>query len=314
MFTTEPLLANRTPFAQLLVLLLLILTSTLFTFFVGILLAMPFYGTDVLSVLVDAGNLSSENDIALMKYFQVVNQFGLFFIPALIFSLLVSKNLFRYLRLNSKPAPTSVLLTALLVFSILPFIHLLVEINESMRLPEFLGWLEEWMKSSEESAMKLTEAFLSTTSISGLMVNIFMIGLLAAVGEELLFRSVLLRIFYAWFNNVHVAVIVSSLLFSAFHLQFFGFLPRFVLGLFFGYLFVWSGSLWLPILAHFVNNASAVVVYYLVNTGRIQADAEQFGATDSMLLLIVSSLASLGFLVLIFIIEKKRKSIPDTAK
>jgi hypothetical protein len=77
---------------------------------------------------------------------------------------------------------------------------------------------------------------------------------------------------------------------------------------------VWSGSLWLPILAHFVNNASAVVVYYLVNTGRIQADAEQFGATDSMLLLIVSSLASLGFLVLIFIIEKKRKSIPDTAK
>jgi len=310
MLTTEPIFANKAPFAQLLVLLLLILSSTLLTFFVGILLAMPFYGTDVLSILVDAGNLSSESDIALMKYFQVVNQLGLFFIPVLIFSWLVSKSISSYLRLNQRPAFGSILLTLMLVFSVLPFIHWLVEINESMHLPEYLSSVEEWMKSSEESAMKLTEAFLGTTSLSGLLVNIIMIGLLAAVGEELLFRAVLVRIFGNWFNNVHVAVIVSSLLFSAFHLQFFGFLPRFVLGMFFGYLFVWSGTLWLPIFAHFMNNASAVLVYYLVNTGRIHADAEQFGATDNMLLFIFSILISAGLLALIFFTEKKRRSIP----
>ena len=165
MLTTEPIFANKAPFAQLLVLLLLILSSTLLTFFVGILLAMPFYGTDVLSILVDAGNLSSESDIALMKYFQVVNQLGLFFIPVLIFSWLVSKSINSYLRLNQRPAFGSILLTLMLVFSVLPFIHWLVEINESMHLPEYLSSVEEWMKSSEESAMKLTEAFLGTTSL-----------------------------------------------------------------------------------------------------------------------------------------------------
>ncbi len=310
MLTTEPIFANRPPFVQLLVLLLLILSSTLFTFFVGVLLAMPFYGTDVLNILVDAGNLSSESDIALMKYFQVVNQLGIFFIPVLVFALLVSKSLFSYLRLNHEPAPVSILLTIFLVFSILPLIHLLVEVNEAMKLPGFMGWLEEWMKSSEENAMKLTDAFLSTTTISGLLANIFMIGLLAAVGEELLFRSALIRVFTSWFNSVHLAVLVSSVLFSAFHLQFFGFLPRFVLGLIFGYLFVWSGSLWLPILAHFVNNASAVIVYYLVNIGYIQTDAEDFGATDNILLLISSITISIALVALIYFTERKKQSIP----
>ncbi len=310
MLTTNPLLAERQPLVQFLVLILLIISSTLFTFFVGILIAMPIYGTDVLDSLITASELTTDKDVAMMKYFQVVNQLGVFIIPTLLFSFLVSRNVFSYLRLNRQPATMSVLITIMLVFVILPAIHWFVEINEGMHLPDFLSRIEEWMKLSEESAMKLTEAFLSTTSISGLIVNIFMIGLLAAVGEELLFRSVLVRLFNNWFNNVHVAVIVSSLLFSAFHLQFFGFIPRFILGLLFGYLFIWSGSVWLPILAHFMNNASAVVVYYLVNIGYLQTDAEQFGATENNLLLLLSFIISLLLLAMIYFIEKRKKSVP----
>ena len=310
MLTTDPLLADRQPLVQFLVLILLIVSSTIIVFFVGILIAMPIYGTDVLDSLISAGELTSEKDIAMMKYFQVVNQLGVFIIPTLLFSFLVSRNVFSYLRLNRQPASMSVLITIMLIFIILPAIHWFVEINESMHLPGFLGWLEEWMKLSEESAMKLTEAFLGTTTISGLILNIFMIGILAAVGEELLFRSVLIRLFSDWFGNVHVAVIVSAILFSAFHLQFYGFLPRFILGLLFGYLFVWSGSVWLPILAHFVNNASAVIVYYLVNIGAIQTDAEQFGATENNLFLFSSFVISILFLVIIYFAEKKKWSIP----
>ncbi len=310
MLTTEPLFAKRPPAVQFLVLLLLVVSTALFTFFVGILVSIPFFGTDVLNSLVAAGDLTTDKDIAMMKYFQVVSQLGIFIVPSLLFSLLVSRNILSYLRIDQQPASISVLLTVFLVFSILPAIHWLVVQNEGLHLPDFLSRIEEWMKSSEEDALKITEAFLGTTSISGLMVNILMIGLLAAVGEELLFRSVLIRLFEGWFKNVHIAVVVSALLFSGFHFQFFGFLPRFVLGLLFGYLFVWSGSLWLPILAHFVNNASAVLVYYLVNTGRVQSDAEQFGATDNMLLLIVSVVVSIAFLALIFITERKRHSTP----
>jgi membrane protease YdiL (CAAX protease family) len=310
MLTTEPLFAKRPPAVQFLILLLLIVSSTLLTFFVGILIAMPFFGTDILDSLAAAGDLTTNKDIAMIKYFQVVSQFGIFIFPSLLFSLLVSQKFLSYLRLGRKPASLSVLLTIFLVFSILPVIHWSAELNEGLHLPGFMSRIEEWMKLSEENALKMTEAFLSTTSITGLMVNIVMIGLLAAVGEELLFRSVLIRLFEDWFNNVHVAVITSALLFSAFHLQFYGFLPRFVLGLLFGYLFVWSGSLWLPILAHFVNNASAVLVYYFVNTGRLQTDAGQFGATDDMLFFTISILLSIGFLTLIFITERKRQSTP----
>jgi len=310
MLTTHPLLAGRQPFVQLMVLLLLIISSALLTFFVGIIVAIPIYGTDILNTLINASDLSTERDIAMMKYFQVVNQLGVFIIPSLLFSFLVSRNIVDYLCLNREPARISVIITIILIFAILPIIHWFVEINEGLHLPDFLSRIEEWMKASEESAMKLTEAFLSTTSISGLIFNIIMIGFLAAVGEELLFRSVLIRLFNNWFNNVHVAVIVSSLLFSAFHLQFFGFIPRFFLGLLFGYLFVWSGSVWLPILAHFMNNASAVVVYYLVNIGYLHTDADAFGATENILLLLLSFIISGVFMAMIFFVEKKKRSIP----
>ncbi len=308
MLTTEPLFAKRTPAVQFLVLLLLVVSSAMFTFFVGILVAMPFFGTDVLNSLAAAGDLTIDKDIAMMKYFQVVSQLGVFIVPSLLFSFLVSRNILSYLRIDQQPASISILLTILLVFSIMPAIHWLVEQNEGLHLPDFLSRIEEWMKSNEEDALKITEAFLSTTSISGVMANILMIGLLAAVGEELLFRSLFIRLFEGLLKNVHIAVVVSALLFSAFHFQFFGFLPRFALGLLFGYLFVWSGSVWLPILAHFANNASAVLIYYFINTGRIQSDAEQFGANDNMLRLIVSVLVSIAFLALIFFAARKRHS------
>jgi len=288
---------------------MLIIASALLTFFAGILLAVPFYGTDVLNTLTDAAQSITPENIALVKYFQIVNQVGVFFIPVLVFSLLTTDNITGYLRLNHFPQISSTAIVIILIFSILPFIHWLSQINETMHLPDFLNRIEEWMKQSEEKNMKLTEAFLSTTTLSGLFVNLIMIGVLAAIGEELLFRSVLIRLFREWTGNVHVAVFLSAVVFSAFHLQFFGFLPRFLLGLIFGYLFVWSGSVWLPVVAHFINNASAVVVYYLVNTGHLQTRAEDFGATTNIPLIVASFAGSVLLLVLIRFIELKKQPV-----
>ena len=153
--------------------------------------------------------------------------------------------------------------------------------------------------------MRLTEAFLRNTSIPSLAVNLFMVGILASIGEELLFRAVLIPLFKDWFKNVHVAIIISSILFSAFHLQFYGFMPRFLLGMIFGYLFVWSGSVWLPIFAHFINNSSAVIVYYLVNKGSLNVEADNFGATDNHYLLLAGVLISLMLAAGIFLSEKR---------
>lgn len=303
----EPLLAHRSPWVSLLALIMLILVSTLITFFVGLLLVVPVYGSDVLEMLVNAGQSFRQENIALLKYFQIVNQIGVFFIPVFLFSFLKTGSPGGYLQMNRFPTVFSLFAVIFLTFSILPVIHWLSGINEGMRLPGFLRGVEEWMQQAEEKNQRLTEAFLSTTTIGGLLLNILMIGVLAAIGEELLFRSVLIRLFRNWFGNVHFAVIISSVIFSAFHLQFYGFLPRLVLGLMFGYMFVWSGSVWLPVAAHFLNNTSAVVVYYLVNTGYIETPADDFGATDSNMLIFMSFSLSAAMLILVYLAEKKKQ-------
>ena len=209
-----------------------------------------------------------------------------------------------YLKLNVTPHLLTVVLASMTIIMILPFISWLVEINELLQLPEFMAGIEQWMKNSEEQAMKLTEAFLNDTTIEGLIINLFMIAFLAAVGEELLFRGVMLRLFKEWTGNSHLAVWISAILFSALHLQFFGFLPRMILGVVLGYLFIWSKSLWVPIIAHFVNNAAAVIVAYLYYKGDIKTDIESFGRTDNNILIIGSVIITLVLLISIYHYEK----------
>jgi membrane protease YdiL (CAAX protease family) len=119
------------------------------------------------------------------------------------------------------------------------------------------------MRRKEEDAQQLTEVFLSTSSWPGLLVNLIMIGGLAAIGEELIFRGIFQKILYRFLKSGWLAIWISALVFSAIHLQFYGFLPRFILGLVYGYLFFWSGTILLPVLADFVNNAVPTIGAYL---------------------------------------------------
>jgi membrane protease YdiL (CAAX protease family) len=126
-----------------------------------------------------------------------------------------------------------------------------------------------------------------------------MIAVLAAVGDELIFRGLLQRLFQEWTRNVHLAVIISALIFSAFHLQFYGFFGRFVLGLILGYLFVWTGSLWVPIVVHFFNNAMAVIISFLDSRGVVDADLESFGTSGNYMVIIGSFVLMIFTLLLI---------------
>jgi len=151
----------------------------------------------------------------------------------------------------------------LLVFAIMfisnPVIEFLSNLNQKMVLPPWL----KWMRESEDSAEKLMGVMLDMKTIWGLFFNVLFIGLLTAVVEELMFRGVLQTIFTRWTKSAHAAVWITAILFSAFHMEFFGFLPRLLLGVLFGYFVVLSGSIWPAIWAHFLNNATAVVAAYL---------------------------------------------------
>jgi len=250
-------------------------------------------------------DLMNSDEINLMKFLQMVSQVGIFVLPSVIFAWFSYGEIEKSLALRKFPTYQSFIMTTILVFTMLPGIHLLIQINESLQLPDFLQGVETWMQQKEDDASRLTEAFLNSTSLGGLAINLLMIGVLASLGEELLFRSVLIKLLLEWFKNKHVAVVLSAIIFSAFHLQFYGFLPRFVLGLVFGYLFIWSGSVWLPIAAHFVNNASAVVVTFFAQKGFIGTNAEDFGTIENIPLLIASVVLTLASILGIFIREQQ---------
>lgn len=189
------------------------------------------------------------------------------------------------------------------MFAALPLINWMVTVNEMMKLPVSLKGMEEWMQAAEQEAAKLTAVFLNVKSPGGFLVNMLMIAILPAIGEELMFRGLIQRLLKDWLKNIHVAVFISALLFAAMHLQFYGFLPRMALGVLFGYLFYWTGTLWVPIFAHFVNNAAAVIVSYMSQTGTIKGNYENFGSTENAGYLI-ASLAVGG--ILLFLIYRFR--------
>ena len=130
------------------------------------------------------------------------------------------------------------------------------------------------MREAENTAAELQERFLSGTSYLDLFVNIVVMAIAPAVCEELLFRGVIQNQLEKWFKNAHVAVWVAAIIFSAIHFQFYGFFPRMILGAALGYLLVYGKSLWLPIVAHALNNFMAVVVAWGANKLEVMEQIE----------------------------------------
>ncbi|MEI6899251.1 MAG: CPBP family intramembrane glutamic endopeptidase [Bacteroidota bacterium] len=302
----QPLLGHLTPFAKLIFLFLLTICCLIIFSVVGILLAFPLFHINLftsLSTIIDFDNPGSVN---VLKYLQIIQSIGLFIVPALLAGWLFGGGTFSYPGLN-RNAPWKVfLMVFIIMFISLPFVNMLTSANELMKLPQALKGFEDWMKSTEKEAADLTDAFLAVNSLKGLLVNLFMIAVIPAIGEELFFRGILQRLFGEWFKNRHVAILFTAFFFGAIHLQFYGILPRIFLGALFGYLYYWTGSLWLPIFAHFLNNGSAVIISFLSQKGYISAKYEDFGATDNLFLIAGSVLFTGFFLFIIYVKERQR--------
>jgi hypothetical protein len=132
------------------------------------------------------------------------------------------------------------------------------------------------------------------------LVNLFVVAVLPALGEELLFRGALQGTLLKHTKNIHLSIWVSAALFSAIHMQFFGFFPRMILGAMFGYLVVWGGSLWYSIWAHFINNAAMVLLMYFIYKEKLDADLETLGGNDGDWMYVVASVLIGGLLLWLF--------------
>lgn len=163
-----------------------------------------------------------------------------------------------------------------------------IEWNMNISFPEFLGGFEEWALRKEEELNMLTNFLTEFNSFIQFLIVFLVVAIIPAIGEELIFRGILQNKLQIYLKNIHFSIIITAIFFSGFHLQFFGFIPRMLLGILFGYIYYWSGNIWYPMLAHFVNNGLTLIMIYLYQAGYINIDVEAQEAYPLNIILIFS--------------------------
>jgi membrane protease YdiL (CAAX protease family) len=265
------------PFWQLLLLLAFVVAGLCVFSFLMMVLGIAFLVKAEFNAIALLSNDCPENVRLFLKWMQGFIQIGAMLIPALIFTYFYENKPFETLKINKITPSWRIWIAIAVPFTLLPFVGMLAEWNDAVKFPVSLASLEQYLRDMENNAAEMTNVFLHAETGWGLLLNILIIAVIPAISEEFLFRGVVQNVLKRWFRNVHWAVIVAALVFSAVHGQFFGFLPRFVLGLMLGYLFVMMRSIWAPVIAHFVNNGTATVVAFLESKHIIETSAEEFG-------------------------------------
>lgn len=241
-----------------------------------------------------------------LKWLQFLQTVGTFLLPPIFCAWLWSENHrpFEWLKLNKGGDGLSFALAIGIMVCAIPAINLLADLNSRIDLPDSLDSIEQKLRAMEESAAALTVRFLQADNLGGLLLNIGLMALLPALSEELTFRGTLQQTL-AEVQKPTTAIWVTAFIFSAVHMQFYGFIPRMLMGAMFGYIFVWSGCLWIPIVMHLVNNSLAVLFYYFCSQpadGSSLTDskniADTFGAGDTWWIGVLSLLITcLGLLI-----------------
>ena len=242
---------------------------------------------------------ADRNNVELLKLLQLAESISIFILPALLTTYLFSHHPSSYLKVDKAGRVIDFLLVGLLMVVLIPFINYVSEWNQQLHLPTSLAPLEESMRGLEENVSSVTERFLDVHSVAALSFNLLLIALIPALGEELYFRAVIQTAIREK-NKVVFAVLITAFVFSAIHMQFYGFVPRFLMGMLLGFIFVWSDNLWLPVFAHFVNNGVAVVFYYLKFNDYKVIDMEKIGTNDTAWLVLPSALLATVSIIYIY--------------
>lgn len=297
-------LKDKPAIARIFIFLGLVFLSWSIITFISTAMIVPLFGIDLFDMPDIITKLGDAVYTPVLKFIQAAQAIGLFIVPVLLYRRIVDHEVF-----NMKGASRSEMYVwaTIVMLVAAPLIAWLSLMNKEIDLPEAFAGLERWMKNSEQQAAELTEAFLNVSSVEGMLMNIFIIALLPAIGEEFLFRGVLNSLFTDLLKNKHIAIFLTAILFSAFHLQFYGFIPRMLMGALLGYMMLWSGTIWVPVIAHFVNNGTAVFMNYLYKTGKTTVNVEDERIFPVYLILI--SLLMTTFAV--YRLYKNRVSVPE---
>ena len=260
--------------------LILILTGyvllALFLFnLIGLLFILPFFDYSFELTLQALSNpMTFENAKMPLLILQGVTALGAFVLAPWFFSKVYLKtDLSDYFKI-SEGRPQAILLSLVIMLCFIVVNSVFIEWNMSLELPEFLSWFENWARKKEDELGELTQYLTQFDNFGQFLMGVFVIAVLAAVGEELLFRGLFQNLFFKSTGNPHAAIWITAFLFGTFHMQFYGILPRMLLGALFGYLYYWSGYLSYAMIGHFANNFFMLVMVYLYHQEVIEFDIE----------------------------------------
>ncbi len=300
-------LRDRSPLFNILFLVALAL------FFTGLfsLLAMVViqfgWGIPVLTDPNALSDLTNPSILNPMKFLQAMYSIGLFIVPCFVFLKLAQQSSFEFLKMNFFPTMVSLLIVFGIMLVVQPLVELTGKWNAAFPFPESFG-IADWVKQAEEQGEIVTKAFLKADNIGVFLLNVLIMALLPALGEEIFFRGMIQQYITKAVKNVYIAIVITAIIFSAFHFQFMGFLPRMLLGIILGCIFVWSRNIWLVVFAHFLNNGAAVTLDYLNQRGIINEEQLESVASDNVSVVLLS-LVLLGMLM--FALQKQNKLQPQ---
>lgn len=244
-------------------------------FMLGGMLVFSSLGTLIVMLLYHTPNMLEASDpVTAIRITQALTTIGAFLVPALLFAYCQNRQWFDYNAATRRPNQTMVNMVLILSVTLLPVVGVLSAFNQSIMPQE--GSVAEFMRDMEEAANHILELVTSQRSSWDLISNILVFAVLAGICEEFFFQGSLQPLLMNWTKNPHVGILLTALIFSALHFQFYGFIPRFLLGVYLGYLFYWSRSLWLPILAHVLHNALSIMVDYTLQGRGIDTDNMQY--------------------------------------
>ena len=277
--------------SRLFLLLFLVLAGNLLSSFLALGILHTYSGGN-------AEILQSPNMVRLLQFITATDTF---LIPAFLWGWLCSNSVKEYLFIKNIPNAKVLWFALLGLLMIEPTISLTEFLNKQVTFPGFLEPVENWMREKEEAIKQLTMTLLSEKGVFAFAMNIIVIAITAAVTEEFLFRGALQRIVGKWIPNYHVAIWVVAFIFSAFHLQFYGLIPRMLIGAYLGYLLYWSKTIWLPVLIHFANNAIAVIV---MSNGNLKEYELITGELSKEAILSLTIVSIIGLTLFYFVVRK----------
>lgn len=211
----------------------------------------------------------------LVLLLQGISSLCVFIVAPLIFHFTLVKQPVKGLLGTNKANAKLILKTLGILVSFMVVNSFFIEWNAHLRFPEALHKLEDILYQSEDRLKVLTRFLTQFESFEYFLLSFLVMAIIPGIGEEWVFRGYLQPLFTKIFgNNIHTGIWLTAIIFSAFHMQFYGFIPRLLLGALFGYLFVWSGNILYPVLAHIFNNGLSLIFLYIYQARKLGFDLD----------------------------------------